>query len=80
LGLQGELHAKIFKKFSSNYIGLIRKAVCIGDSTFFITRDEELYFTGRISFNRTEYIIKASQYKNLGKENSQEILDLLLLS
>ena len=30
----------------------MRKAVCIGDVTFLITRDEEVYFTGRISYNR----------------------------
>lgn len=78
LGLQGELHAKTFKKFSTNYIGLIRKAVCIGDSTFFITREEELYFTGRISFNRKDNIMKANQYKNQGRANSQAIFDLLL--
>lgn len=80
LGLQGELHARTFKKFSSNYIGLIRKAVCIGDSTFFITREEELYFTGRISFNRNDKIIKANQYRNQDKVNSREIFDSSLPS
>ena len=80
LGLQGELHARTFKKFSSNYIGLVRKAVCIGDSTFFITREEELYFTGRISFNRKYKCIKASPYRSQGRASSQEILDLLLPS
>ena len=73
LGLQGELHAKTFKKFSSTYIGLVRKAVCIGDSTFFITREEELYFTGRISFNRNDIFIKVSQYKSQGRASLQEI-------
>lgn len=53
LGLQGELHAKQFKKLNTDYIGKIRKSVCIAETTFLITRDEELYFTGRISHNRT---------------------------
>jgi alpha-tubulin suppressor-like RCC1 family protein len=52
LGLEGELHAKTFKKLNTDYIGKVRRAVCISEATFLITRDEELFFTGRISHNR----------------------------
>ena len=52
LGLEGELHAKTFKKLSSVWIGPVRKAFCLADTTFMVTRDEEVFFCGRISHNR----------------------------
>lgn len=39
LALEGELHAKSFKKLSSVWLGPMRKAICIADMTFLITRD-----------------------------------------
>ncbi|MCB0371108.1 MAG: hypothetical protein KDD45_17240 [Bdellovibrionales bacterium] len=40
LGLDGELHAKSFKKLSSVWLGPVRKAVCLADTSFIISRDE----------------------------------------
>ncbi len=52
LGFEGELHAKTFKKLNSVWLGPVRKVICLGDATFIITRDEELFFCGRISDNK----------------------------
>jgi len=46
------MHSKTFKKFNNNLTGTLRKAYCIFDSTFFITKDEELYIVGKISYNK----------------------------
>ena len=52
LGLEGELHARTFKKLNNMWFGALRKAVCIADASFFISRDEELFFCGRISHEK----------------------------
>ena len=39
LGLEGEMHSKTFKKFNSSITGPLRKAYCILDSTFLVTRE-----------------------------------------
>ena len=52
LGIEGELHAKNFKKLNSVWLGPIRKAICIGDTSFIINRDEEVFFCGQISYNK----------------------------
>lgn len=57
LGLEGELHAKNFKKLNTEYIGKVRRTVCIAETTFLMTCEEELYFTGRISHNRIILLI-----------------------
>lgn len=60
LGVEGELHLKGFKKLNNVWLGPIRKAICLADSTFIITRDEELFFCGRISHNK-DHIEKPRQ-------------------
>ena len=70
LGLEGELHARTFKKLNTDYIGKVRRAVCIADATFLITREEELYFTGRISHARTPLPTQASPSSGSGRASS----------
>lgn len=52
LGLEGEFHAKTFKKLNNVWLGQVRKVICLADTTFIINRDEELFFCGKISHSR----------------------------
>lgn len=52
LGLEGELHAKTFKKLNNVWLGPVRKTFCIADTTFMVTRDEETFFCGKISHHK----------------------------
>ena len=39
LGLEGELHAKTFKKLSHPFLGSVRTTFCISDATFLVNKD-----------------------------------------
>ena len=61
LGLDGEFHAKAFKRLCQPFLGPVRASFCINDSTFLVNREEEVFFCGRISHKRTDVASQDSQ-------------------
>lgn len=73
LVLPGEFFSKTFKKIPiNNTIGNVKKAICIGDCTFYVSEDDEVFFAGRFSFNSIFFVIQ-SRTKKLWDKHSLEV-------
>ena len=54
LGLEGELYSKEFKIMNKNkHMGDISKVFCLSDATFFVNTDQEVFYTGKISYEKS---------------------------